>query len=99
MLYDGLKEEVPRSSLALRDATLLVMPLTRYTPCENKPYFSMAWQHFNIIEGTSTLSRAICSARSTPKVGRPLSTIAPRFPFVPTVGGHNLSLKVGRGGN
>src|SRR5258707_5174638 len=33
------------------------------------PYFSIASQHLTMMGGTSTPSRTICSARSTPNVG------------------------------
>lgn len=38
-------------------------------PIESSPCISIASAHFSSIRGTSTLSRAICSPRSTPKVG------------------------------
>lgn len=65
---------LPLSRRCLRLATLLVVPLMRYIPWDSRPYFSMASQHFLSMGGTSTSSRFICSFRSTPNVGRPLST-------------------------
>ena len=76
---------VPLSKRCLRFATLLVVPLIRYIPMEQMPYFSIASQHLCMIGGTSTLSRVICSARSTQNVGLPLSCmVLSRCPlFVP----------------
>ena len=65
--------DAPRSSRSFNLITLLCVPPIRYIPCWSRPYFSIASQHFVTIGGTSTSSRVICSARSTPNVGRPLS--------------------------
>jgi hypothetical protein len=59
----------------------------------------MASQHLVMIGGISTLSLFICSARSTPNVGRPLSW-TPLLPFVVGVAAVCVfSLNVGKGGN
>ena len=84
----------PLSSFSLSLFTFTTVPLILYIPIASIPYFSMASQHFTTIVGTSTSSRAICSPRSTPKVGRPLST-----PFGPWWVACTRSRWEGNGGN
>ena len=51
-------------------------------PCVVSPYFSIASQHLTTMGGTSTSSRAICSARLTPNVGLRAAVSILRADFV-----------------